>query len=107
MEVREETVHVEEFKKLVESLTGRPVGTKPSDDDFLTRALENDEQTIDCSQLNELLLLANKDRVEKAFFDFFFVQKGSATSECRSKDIREGVKKFQKSAMLCFGNFIY
>ncbi len=100
-------MHVEEFKKLVESLTGRPVGTKPSDDDFLTRALENDEQTIDCSQLNELLLLANKDRVEKAFFDFFFVQKGSATSECRSKDIREGVKKFQKSAMLCFGNFIY
>jgi hypothetical protein len=106
-------MQVEEFKKLVELLTGRPVRTKPSDDAFLTRALKNDEATIDCSQFNELLLIANKDRIEEAFFDFFFVEKGSATAECRIKDIRDGkdiragVKKFQKSAMLCFGNFIY
>jgi hypothetical protein len=71
------------------------------------QVLTNDEDTIDCSQFNELLLIANKDKVEEAFFCFFFVKQGSATSVCRIKDIRDGVKKFQKSAMLCFGNFIY
>jgi hypothetical protein len=68
-------MQVEEFKTLVEWLTGRPVRTKPSDEAFLTRALSNDEATIDCSQFNELLLIANKDRIEEAFFNFFFVEK--------------------------------
>ncbi len=100
-------MEAEEFKELIKLLTGRPVRTKPSDDAFLTEALKNDEETIDCSQFNELLLIANKDRIEESFFNFFFVKKESPTSECRIKDIPNGVKKFQKSAMLCFGNFIY
>jgi hypothetical protein len=95
---------VEEFKELITRLTGRPVRSVPSDDAFLADAVKSDAQTIDCSQFNELLLIANKDRVEEAFFKYFFVAQGS---DCSIGDIRSGVEKFQKTAMICFGNFIY
>src|SRR5262249_47773765 len=53
------------------------------------------------SQLNELLLLVNKDRVSDAFFLSFFGE------DCRVGTLPEGVRQFQTKAMLCFGNFIY
>lgn len=98
---------VDEFKELLTWLTGRPVRTAPSDDVFLAEAVKNDAQTIDCSQFNELLLIANKDRVEEPFFKYFFVADAAQVAECSIGDIRSGVQKFQKTAMICFGNFIY
>src|SRR6185312_10624537 len=53
----------------------------------------------------ELLLMANKDRVEAPFFYRFFCS--SKAGLCTVGGISEGVKKFQKMAMLRFGNFIY
>src|SRR5216683_2288868 len=98
---------VDELKELLSWLTGRPIRTSPSDDVFLAEAVKNNDQTIDWSQFNELLLIANKDRVEEAFFKYFFLRGEKQPSDCTVKDIRLGVEKFQKAAMICFGNFIY
>lgn len=70
-------------------------------DDLLREALKNDKQIIDYSQFNELLLIVNKDRVTKFFFEYFF------ETSCSIEDIWKGVRKFQETAMLCFGNFIF
>jgi hypothetical protein len=51
--------------------------------------------------LNELLLLANKDRVKQPFYDYFF------RANCRISDIQAAVGRFQKMALLCYGNFIF
>jgi hypothetical protein len=88
-------------------LTGTPV--KPLSESemiFLSKALSKDKKIIDYSEFNELLLLANKDRVEAPFFAFFF---GGKTNRdvCTVGDIENGVERFQKMAMLRFGNFIY
>jgi hypothetical protein len=99
-------MNVDELRELLTWLTGRPIRTSLSDDAFLAEAVKNDDQTIDWSQFNELLLIANKDRVEEAFFKYFFVI-SDAETECSVKDLRTGVEKFQKTAMVCFGNFIY
>ena len=53
------------------------------------------------SQLNELLLLVHKDRVELPFFNYFF---GSA---CTVETIPAGVRRFQQTAMLRYGNFVF
>src|SRR4051812_29262256 len=52
------------FLLLAEALTGTPVKEVTDiDRTFLNSVLADDARTIDCSQLNELLLLVNKDRV--------------------------------------------
>jgi len=96
----------EDFKEQIRLLTGRPVARLSSKEDAaidesLKQVLANDSQTIDFSQFNELLLIVNKDRVSRFFFEQFF----GAT--CTVGEIPTAVKKFQKIAMLCFGNFIY
>lgn len=98
---------VDEFKELLHWLTGRPIRTSPSDDAFLAEAVKNDNDILDWSQFNELLLITNKDRVEEVFFRYFFVPAGSDVAQCSIKDLRHGVQRFQKTAMICFGNFIY
>lgn len=100
------------FKEEMRLLTGRSVTklTPEEDaaiDDFLADALKNDKQLIDYSQFNELLLIVNKDRVTEFFFQFFFGKTCTIKDIDEGKDIHEGVEKFQKIAMLCFGNFIY
>lgn len=96
----------EEFRDEIGLLTGRPVarlGDKEDAaiDEFLKRVVGDEEREIDFSQFNELLLIVNKDRVTKFFFELFF------SGTCTIKGISRGVKKFQKTAMLCFGNFIF
>lgn len=98
---------VDEFKDLLLSLTGRPIRSNASDDAFLADAVRNDDDILDWSQFNELLLIANKDRVEEVFFKYFFVAPDSEVRKCTIGDLRTGVKRFQKTAMICFGNFIY
>jgi hypothetical protein len=90
------------FCALAEALTGTPVkDLTPRDEAFLTRVLADDQREIGCCQLNELLLLVNKDRMEPPFFDCFF------GSECRVCTLAAGVQSFQRVALLCFGNFIF
>lgn len=93
---------VEKFFEAVEALTGtelKQVGDRERDG--LRELLGDDKARIDCSQFNELLLLVNKDRVELPFFRFFF------TEHCRVRDIRAGVDRFRKTAMLRYGNFVW
>ena len=66
-------MEVQRFLDLVEHLTGTPV--KPLDENdhkALARVLRDDGHKLDCTQMNELLLLVNKDRVETPFYDHFF-----------------------------------
>ncbi len=97
-----------EFLKHVRLLTGREVHPWPlpdSDLNFLAKVLADDEKLIDYSQFNELLLMANKDRVEAPFFNRFFC--GATSGLCTIRGLTAGVQKFQEMAMLRFGNFVY
>jgi hypothetical protein len=90
------------FCALAEALTGTPVKDLTGrDEEFLTTILADDNRPIDCSQLNELLLLVNKDRLEPPFFRWFF------GTDCRVSSLQAAVERFQRTAMLCYGNFIY
>jgi hypothetical protein len=95
-------LNVESFVRLAELLTGTPVKELTERDrDCLATILADDQRPIRCSQFNELLLLVNKDRVTDPFFRHFFGEESSVG------EVAAGVEKFQKIAMLCFGNFIY
>ncbi len=88
--------------ELAEKLTGSPVKDVLSTDrHFLESILQDDSRVIDCSQLNELLLLINKDRMERPFFKYFF------GNDCKISDLPAKVNRFQQTAMLHYGNFIY
>jgi hypothetical protein len=92
----------DQFIMLAERLTGTPVkDITPTDRAILAQLLAEDARSIGHSQLNELLLLVNKDRMERAFFDYFF------GDGCTVAALEGGVRKFQTLAMLGFGNFIY
>ncbi len=93
---------VAEFERLAAALTGTPVKDLSKTDHAALRAiLARPTRRIDCSQLNELLLLVNKDRVTSAFFDYFF------SGGCALADLPARVVKFQTVAMRRYGNFIY
>lgn len=95
-------MQVDAFLGLAEALTGTPVkDVTATDKAFLGTILANDDRQIDCSQLNELLLLVNKDRMETPFFQRFF------GDDCRVALLTAGVARFQQMAMLRYGNFIY
>src|ERR1700752_2320787 len=96
----------EKFREQIALLTGRPVAKlSPQEDaaidESLERVISDESQMIDFSQFNELLLIVNKDRVTEFFFELFF------DKTCTVENIPTGIKKFQKAAMRCFGNFIY
>ena len=63
--------------------------------------LGDESRAIDCSQLNELLLLVHKDRIENPFFEYFF------GSGCTIGQIAAGVERFQKTALWLYGNFVF
>ena len=66
-------MEVSKFLRLVESLTGSPVKPlRKHELDALAKAIRDDGRLLDCSQLNELLLLVNKDRFDLPFFEYFF-----------------------------------
>lgn len=92
----------EEFIRQVSLLTGSEVrGEAEIDTSSLAAVLADDSRRLDCSQFNELLLMVHKDRVEGPFFRHFF------GSDCTVGEIPEGVEKFQKTAMLVYGNFVF
>lgn len=94
-------MQTELFLKLIESLTGTSVKSLPSDINLLTRILGDDSKAIDHSEFNELLLVVNKDRISKPFFDRFF------GAGCTIAALQGCVANFQASAMLRYGNFIF
>lgn len=62
-------MEVDQFLQGVERLTGTALkGVEKTEREALRKILSNDEQEIDWSQFNELLLIVNKDRVERPFF---------------------------------------
>jgi hypothetical protein len=94
------------FRALIERLTGTPIKESSDDEKYANnRLLEpvilDDDRKLDCSQFNELLLLVNKDRVEPAFYRRFFPARAVV------RDLANGVERFQKVAMLRYGNFIH
>ena len=92
----------EQFIRFAEQLTGTPVkDVTTTDREVLMRLLIEESRPICQSQLNELLLLVNKDRMEPSFFDYFF------GVGCTIGTLDRGLGEFQQLAMLCFGNFIY
>jgi hypothetical protein len=96
----EDVVTPDEFKSLVESLTGRSV-RPPVDDERLREALDDDDRELGFSQFNELLLMVNKNRIQRPFFELFF------NGRTRVGQIPECVEEFRIAAMLRYGNFIH
>lgn len=76
-------------------------GREQIDQESLATILRDDGTPLDCSHLNELLLLVHKDRVERPFFDHFFGR------ECTVGSIPSCVAGFQKAALLLYGNFVF
>jgi len=91
-----------QFIRLAEGLTGTPVkDVTATDRQILDSLLAEEARPIGHSQLNELLLLVNKDRMERGLFDYFF------GGDCTVGTLGAGVLRFQTLAMLCYGNFIH
>lgn len=92
----------EDFIGQVQLLTGSEVkGHDQIDHGSLAAVLRDDSTLLDCSHLNELLLLVHKDRVERPFFDHFF------GPDCAVGRIPFCVAGFQKAALLLYGNFVF
>lgn len=92
----------EDFVEYVGLLTGTEVkGADQIDIGGLTAIVSDDHKPLDCSQFNELLLMVHKDRVEAPFFEQFF------GADCTVGAIHLAVERFQKSALLLYGNFIF
>jgi hypothetical protein len=95
-------VNSETFRSLAERLTGTAVkGVGDNEFSLLEQIVADDNRQIDHSQLNELLLLVNKDRMGKPMFRFFF------GNTCRVRDLQPVLERYQKIAMLRYGNFIF
>lgn len=91
-----------DFLRYARLLTGTEVkGENQIDSDSLAVILGDDTKRLDCSHLNELLLLVHKNRVESPFFRHFF------GSQCTIGDIPRSVERFQKAALLLYGNFVF
>lgn len=88
--------------KCVARLTGTEVkGQGEIDKEGLAAIFHDDSRAVDCSQFNELLLMVHKDRVEELFFDHFF------GPDCTVGTIPQGVERFQRAALLLYGNFVF
>lgn len=95
-------MEVDEFQQQIELLTGSSIkGFRDVDKALLCEVLKDDSARLDCSQFNELLLVVNKDRVYAPFFDHFFGK------SCTIRTLPLGIEKFRKTAMRCYGNFVF
>lgn len=101
--------------KIVENLTGKEAATyrKPDspslvDCALLDNLLHSGNPLLGWNELNELLLICNKDTISEDFFTFFFLRnKSKITKKLSLDEINKGISFFRRMAMLRFGNFIY
>jgi hypothetical protein len=92
----------DDFLTYARLLTGTEVkGEDQIDRESLALILADETKRIDSSQLNELLLLVHKDRVETPFFEHFF------GPDCTIGQIPDAVERFQRTALLLYGNFVF
>ena len=95
-------VNADTFCSLAERLTGTTVkGVTKDDIALLSELLADDQRQIDHSQLNELLLLENKDRVAAPMFRYFFGE------TYHVGQLPVAIERYQKIAMLQYGNFVF
>ena len=89
------------YEMIIENLCGeihyKPLGEEK---DLLKSSISKmEEEGLNYAQFNELLLLMNQDRINEAFFNFFFGQE-----PIKLEELKNGIIKFRGFAMLCFGN---
>ncbi len=90
------------FCSLAVRLTGTAVkGVGDGELSLLAQILGNHDRDIDHSQFNELLLLINKDRMCRPMFRFVF------GDSCRVSRLEAAVERYQRVAMLRYGNFVF
>lgn len=95
----------EASKLIVSNFCGETIEPKLTKEDkkLIKRLTKNAQNNnLNHSQLNELLLLLNQDIVEEDFFKFFFTKDKISLDE-----LKTGIIKFIGYSMLCFGNIKY
>lgn len=96
---------------LIFHLTGKmpnPIQEDCIENELLNEIISVKNPLFDLNEFNEVLLIYNKDRISRGFFQFFFLKKKQKNeNKLTLKQIEEGVRYFRKLAMLHFGNFIY
>jgi hypothetical protein len=113
---------VEDLASLLSALCGQRISHKDlsraAQDGIagvLSRIEEKNTEKVFLSyeEFNELLLLFNQYRIERSFFEFFFLHpttsglpdEGNGGDSICFDDLANGVARFLGFAMLCFGNF--
>lgn len=116
---------IEELTKLISFICGDEIRLPKSPEALhaISRFLSNvkikrekkEEVELSYEQFNELLLLFNQTRIQRSFFDFFFLRRNLLKSEIPAvgeisdsitfEGVIDGVKVFRGFALLCFGNF--
>jgi len=87
---------------LLETLTGKKSESSPL---FDSLQFDGENLNLGLSQFNELLLLLGLDRVNIDFFKYLTNNDGDGVSSIHSiDDLKRGVDKFLKLALLLFGN---
>ena len=105
----------EELISLVEELTEKPIRYTPPENGIqkskeyflLSRFLNRKIIKINWNEFNEILLICNKDRMSKGFFDFFFRKNSQKKDTLTIGEIKKGVENFRIYAILVFGNFVF
>lgn len=80
---------------------------KEAIEEFLGRArvITPEKVFLSYEEFNELLLLFNQDRLERPFFNFFFLGDSKKSGFIKLSIIKNGIKKFRVFALLRYGNF--
>lgn len=94
------------LRELIEKLTGQPATIETNILEAAASALDTG-MGLGGSQFNELLLLMGYDRVEPEFFQYLaegLVSDSQGASLKSFNDLEQGVERFQKLALLNFGN---
>jgi hypothetical protein len=97
----------EELLKILESLTGQKALLASTSLGKAIDLLDEGKGALGYSQVNELLLLIGYDRITHAFFQYLVdgstaYNSGAALSSL--EQLRQGVERFRKLALILFGN---
>ncbi|MFW6130305.1 MAG: hypothetical protein ACOC56_03900 [Atribacterota bacterium] len=97
------------IKNVVENLTGKKItlSKQKSEISMIERISKKDPLHIGYNELNEILLIFNKDRLSKDFFEYFFLRSKKNKKTLTINELERKVEDFRKLSMLLYGNFIY